>query len=173
MAIELELIKEGKKLSIPKQAIDYAIAKLHIGTSEEEVAKYIADRIGKAKVAWPNNAVKDAVNYALDSHRKNQNLYGDVMAGNIGNKKERKKKDETPVVESNEYYDLIKATIESKPLNFKDTFIKIIGPKVVDAVLDMKESIKREMYKEQEEIISPKVNNQAKSILGSYSKSNK
>lgn len=175
MATELELIKEGKKLAIPKQAIDYLINKLHVGTTEDDIAQILTDRIAKAKVPWPTSAVKDAVGYGIQSHRRNQDLYGNVMAGNIGNPKKKK---DTPVNESfddepNDYYNLIKATIENKPVDFKESFIKIIGPKVVDAVLDMKETIKRDMYTEKEEVYIPLVNNQAKSILGSYSKTKK
>ena len=171
----LELITEAGKLSIPKQQIDFLVRKLHVGTSDEEVQRILADRIGKSKVAWPNAAIKQALGYGVESHRKNQDLYGAVMSGNIGNKKPRKKKEEAPVSEgmldieqpNNDYYNLIQATMQGKPVDFKDAFEKIIGPKVVDAILDIKQGIKESMYLPDEEVVEESV---ADSILGAFAK---
>ena len=175
----LELVVEGKKLGIPKQQIDYVVSKLHVGTSDEDVQRILADRIGKAKVAWPNAAVKQALGYAIQSHRKNQDLYGKVMSGNLGQPKKKKQKEDEPVVESvlddeqprNDYYDLIQATISGKPADFKVAFDKIIGPKVVDAVLEIKQGLKETLYAPDEEVVETTlVNVQGKSLLESFAK---
>ena len=99
------------------------------------------------------------------------------MAGSLGNPKKSKK--EEPVVESvlddeqprNDYYDLIQATISGKPADFKEAFDKIIGPKVVDAVLEIKQGLKETLYAPDEEVVETTlVNVQGKSLLESFAK---
>jgi hypothetical protein len=186
--LRLELVTEGKGLAIPKHSIDYVVGKLHVGTSDDEVQRIIGDRIGKAKVQWPAKSVKDALGYAVQSHRKNQDLYSTVMGGNLGNKKPKKEKPaDEPVVETvvendgvmqdeprNDYYNLIKAAIEGKPVDFKDAFQTIMGPKIHDAINNTKETLKQEMYKEPEEevivVADEPVASKTYSILSKYVK---
>jgi hypothetical protein len=72
------------------------------------------------------------------------------------------------------FYSLIQATIQEKPLEFKEAFQIIIGPKVADAILSLKEEIRQEMFVEKEVEVDDEddktINTESVSILSSYAK---
>ncbi len=67
-------------MSIPKQTIDFIVGRMYIGTSDADVKADIERRCVSAP-GWNKYLVKEAVEYAIKSHRKNQALYERVMSG--------------------------------------------------------------------------------------------
>ena len=72
----------ANKLNIPKQAIDWLIGRLHVSTSDDEVRTLISART-KNFPGWNYENIKEAQEYAVKSHRKNQGLYETVMSGRL------------------------------------------------------------------------------------------
>lgn len=69
-----------------KQSIEYHMGRVHVGTSdaavEQEIREAIAGKLAQCKHWEMSKATQDAcVRYALQCHRKNQDLYAFVMGG--------------------------------------------------------------------------------------------
>lgn len=65
---------------VPKSQIDFLVGRMHVGSSDADVA---AD-IGKRVKSQPEHFQKLIIAYAIKSHHKNIKTYNDVMGGRIG-----------------------------------------------------------------------------------------
>jgi hypothetical protein len=62
---------------IPKHAINWLVARLHVSTSDDAVKADIRKRCTAAQ--WTEAKIVEAEKYAVKSHRRNQALYQSVM----------------------------------------------------------------------------------------------
>jgi hypothetical protein len=65
------------KFQVPQGQIRWLLGRVHVSTSDDDVAKDIAARCSKATPAQRSACVK----YALKCHHENQGLYNHVMGG--------------------------------------------------------------------------------------------
>lgn len=73
---------------VPKKQIEWIMGNVHVGTSDAEVLAEWKKRCAKLPAAL----AKACTAYALKVHRKNQDLYNDVMSGSIGSGKPRRRR---------------------------------------------------------------------------------
>ncbi len=72
---------ETNQMQIPKQSIEWLVARIHVSVPDEEVARDMRRRV---RIGTPNvtDAVeKRIVKYALKCHHENQGLYRAVVSG--------------------------------------------------------------------------------------------
>jgi hypothetical protein len=67
------------RLSLPHSQIEFVVDRLHVGTSDDEVAAEIRKRAKGG--AWTPARVRRAVEYAIKHHHKNRGLFSHVMRG--------------------------------------------------------------------------------------------
>ncbi len=65
--------------AIPRAEIRFLVNRFHVGMSDSEVEKDIRSRTKD----WPGVSRDEAVEYALEVHHENQDLYSDVMRGSF------------------------------------------------------------------------------------------
>lgn len=68
---------------IPTGAIEWLVNRMHVSTTDDEVRKEIARRT-EGKEEWTPELIKQAQEYAVSVHNRNQDLYTDVMRGKFG-----------------------------------------------------------------------------------------
>lgn len=71
--------KPSAASKVPKSQIDFIVGNIHVGTPDEEVADNIRRRCEKN--GFPAAVMKACVVYALKAHKRNRDLYNDVMMG--------------------------------------------------------------------------------------------
>lgn len=74
--------------AVPKASIDWILGKVHVMTPDADVAADIERRCAKAGASPA--LVKKCVAYALKVHKRNRDLYIQVMTGNIGSGESRR-----------------------------------------------------------------------------------
>ena len=68
----------SKRFTVPKKAIDWILSRVHVGTSEADVAANIRSRCEKSMTPVQTER---CVAYALKAHATNLKLYQGVMTG--------------------------------------------------------------------------------------------
>jgi hypothetical protein len=62
---------------VPRNDIKWYIARLHVGTADEEIEANIKERC--ADPAYTPALIRQSVAYALECHKRNRDLYHRVM----------------------------------------------------------------------------------------------
>ena len=72
-------------MNIPKQQIEHIVGNLHASTSDEEVRERVEslarNQVERGVVGWKVKHIKLCGDFAVETHRKNQELYLRVMRG--------------------------------------------------------------------------------------------
>lgn len=80
---------------VPKGQIKILVGRMSVGEPDDTVRENIESIARQSKTPqggpWPDYFVKMCGDYAVKVHRKNQKLYNDVMSGNIGSGRRRRK----------------------------------------------------------------------------------
>jgi hypothetical protein len=76
-----------------KSQIDWLMGRVHVGTPDEEVRANIEKRCKKA--GFDAKLTRRCSDYAIKAHRKNQQMYSDVMSGSFGPKRRKTKSNPT------------------------------------------------------------------------------
>jgi hypothetical protein len=79
--------KPSAASQVPKGEIDFIVGRYHVATPVEEVAENIRSRCQKAGV--PAAVTKACVAYAQKAHKRNLDLYQDVMMGTSRSRRRR------------------------------------------------------------------------------------
>lgn len=74
---------ENNKMQIPKASIEFLVARLHVGVSDEEVARDMRRRVRTGTPNVTDAMEKRIVKYALKCHHANQGLYRAVVSGRL------------------------------------------------------------------------------------------
>lgn len=69
----------NSRLELPRSQIEFVVDRLHVGTSDDEVAAEIRRRTKGG--SWTPARVRRAVEYAIKHHRKNRGVFSHVMRG--------------------------------------------------------------------------------------------
>jgi hypothetical protein len=64
--------------------ISYLVGNINVGESDRDVARNILERCKIAGRAIPKRLCKVLAAFAVEEHRKNRDLYNDVVMGRIG-----------------------------------------------------------------------------------------
>ena len=73
-------------MQIPKQSIEWLVAKLHVSVSDEEVARDMRRRLADAPITTPRGTAafeNRVVAYALKCLHENQGLYRRIVSGRL------------------------------------------------------------------------------------------
>ena len=70
-------------MQIPKASIEWLVNRLHVSTTDEEVATDMRRRVRTATPDVTAAVEKRIVAYALKCHHKNQGLYRAVVSGRL------------------------------------------------------------------------------------------
>lgn len=66
---------------MPRSAISWLINRLHVSISDEEIERDIRNRCTAPGYTEP--LIKQSVSYALECHKRNRDLYHDVVCGRV------------------------------------------------------------------------------------------
>ena len=64
-----------------QQAVRFIVDRFHVGTPDSEIEADIRKRAGRSDMVAPDGYVDWLVEYALEVHHENQQLYRDVQSG--------------------------------------------------------------------------------------------
>jgi len=79
--------KPSAASQVPKGQIDFIVGNLHVSTPVEEVSNNVRRRCEKA--GFPASVTKACVAYAQKAHKRNLDLYQDVMMGTSRSRRRR------------------------------------------------------------------------------------
>ncbi len=69
-------------MEIPKGSISWLVGRLHCCEKDSSVEREIRERT-EGRADWTEEKIREAIAYALQEHKKNRELYYDVMGGSL------------------------------------------------------------------------------------------
>lgn len=66
---------------VPTFHVDWLLGRVHVTTSDAEVARNFRDRLERSDTAHPKQLADDVIRYALWRHAENRAEYNYVMGG--------------------------------------------------------------------------------------------
>jgi len=152
-------------------------AKAHFSKHADRAAKKCTKVHGEPGDVWHKRYKQshrdEAAGHWEQFHRDHlEHIHEDEMIGGMGNigSPEQKKR----------YYEMVKAIMDNAPLPFKSAFTGAYMPKVIDAISEMKQSLKEKMFLTEPEVTEiddenddVELNEVSKQLLGKYLKRNK